>query len=737
MKNPPKLRPLAAALTALFAAPDMLHAQTAKETTAPQIEVISSPLQEDFRTESTQGATRTETPLRDIPQYINVVPQAVIQSQGARTLQDALRNVPGITYAAPEGGTQANQIFYIRGFPSGGDLFIDGVRDIGEYNRDLFATQSVEVLKGPSALIFGRGSTGGVINQVTKRPEPGGLKEVGLSLGTFGEKRVTGDLNLQMSDTSALRLIALGEDSDSSRDTVEVKKVGFAPSVRFGIGTPTEVELSYYFLKTSDVTDYGQPTLGPTFNFRMPPVSMEKYYGFANYDHTDHETHIATFRVDHKFNDALSLRNTLRYAYYRRDMEATIATLATTDVNGKAVTTATPFEQLLVNRQHNKSRDNGDHALINQTDLTWKLETGAIKHTVLTGLELSQESLHRLNYNFDANPGLAGVQAPAATTLLLDPDPFTSLSYTKTPNQRSEAEARTVAVLVQDQLEFTPQWKALLGLRWERYDSEAKVTDAATGVPTATGGPFSRVDKMVSGRAGLIFQPTATQSYYVSYGNSYNPSGELGVYGATGTNLSAINEDLDPEENINAEVGAQWDLASGFQLRTAIFRNEKINQRMVDPTGVTVLEGKRRVDGLEVSAAGQITPNWMIYAAAAFMEGEIVEAAPATQGKKPWGVPYLSGSVWTIYRLGGGWEVGGGAFGSSYYWLDDQNRGEVPGYVRWDATVAYIQKKYDVRLNFFNVFDKTYYIGGYQNNPNRVLPGTPRSAMLTFTYRFD
>ena len=748
-----RLKPSAAAIMMAFAMPS--YGQGTAENALPEVEVTSTSAQksEGFRTDSTSTATRTDTPLRDIPQYINSVPQSVIQSQGATSLRDALRNVPGITYAAPEGGTQNNQLFYLRGFPSGGDLFIDGVRDIGEYNRDLFATDSVEVLKGPSALMFGRGSTGGVINQVSKVPMLESLKQVGVTFGSNGEKRATGDLNLRIGETSALRLVALGEDSNTYRDTVENKQVGVAPSIKFGIGTPTELTLSYYYLQTDGQTDYGQPTLfinSPTVGFfGIPPVGMDTYYGLANHDYSKWDTNIATARIDHRFSDTLSVRNTTRWASYKREMEATIATLNATDANGNPVTRSTPLNLLLANRIHNKARDNDDDVLINQTELTWKVETGAIKHTVLTGLELAREKLDRQNYDFDGDPATTGIQAPSALTPLLGPNPYTSLAYTKTPNDNNVSEADTVAVFVQDQLEFSPAWKALLGVRWERYDSSAKQTDIATGTTVVgmDGNPidFSRVDEMVSGRVGLIWQPGDAQSYYISAGNSYNPSGELGVYGATGTNLSnqAIAS-LDPEENRNYELGAQWDFANGVQVRTAIFRNEKINARLTDPILLTtVLEGKRRVDGIELSVAGRLASNWDIYAAAALMRGEIVEAAPPTgtarptEGNVPWGVPYASGNVWTIYRLGGGWEIGGGAFASSSFWLDDQNLGKAPGYVRYDATAAYVQRKYDVRLNLLNITDKVYYVGGYQNSPNRVLPGQPLTALVSFNYRFD
>jgi catecholate siderophore receptor len=724
--------PLAAAIALAFSSVGPALAQQSApkpEVALPEVKVTAPP--DDFRTDSIPSATRTETPLRDIPQFINVVPQSVIESQGATSLQQALRNVPGITYTAPEGGTQNAAVVWLRGFPAGGDLFRDGLRDIGEYYRDLFATESVEVLKGPAALIFGRGSTAGVINQVSKFADLTTRKEVGLSLGSFGEKRLTADLNLPTSPNNSFRVVALGEQSDTSVDTVQLNQFGIAPSLRIGAGTDTDILLAYYYLNTDSKTSYGQPNLGATFNYLQPPVSLRTYYGLSNYDYTDWQTQIATFRIDQRINEGLTLRNTLRWENYRRQMEATIPSLNTKDALGRPVDVFTPLDLLTVNLTHNKARDNNDTTWINVTDLTWKVATGAVKHTVLTSLELAWESLDRWNYTFGGTT--------TATTSYLTPNNWAVLNYTKTPLTRSPVDTSTVSLLAQDQLEFSPEWKAVLGVRWDRYKADVSTVDYFTAVPTATGGPFSRTDDMWSGRAGLIWQPTAAQSYYVSWGDSYNPSAELGVYGGTATNLNAQTVLLDPEYNVSYEIGGQWDFANGMQLRSAIFRNAKENARMTDPTlGTVSLDGERRVDGVEASLAGQVVRNVTVYANGAYMDGTIVKSGnPLTEGKVPLGVPEWSGSLWAVWRFVPKWEVGGGVFASSYFWMDDQNRAKNPGYARWDATLAYVEPKYDIRLNVFNIFDTKYYQGGYQNNPTRVLPGIPLSAMITFRYRFD
>ena len=718
-------------------------AATKGEVKLPPVNVEAT-RDKGFSTGSTQGATRTDTPLRDIPQTINIVPQSLIRSQGATTLSDALRNVPGISYAAAEGGTQANQLFYLRGFPINQDIFIDGVRDLGEYNRDLFATETIEILKGPSALMFGRGSTGGVINQISKVANRAPRAEVDLSFGSFAQKRATADVNVRPNETSAVRLIGLAENSGSYRYPQGVEKYGFAPSVLKDLGSATELTLSWYYLKSRDVTDYGQPTLfSNTLGFfGFPPVSPRNYYGYANYDFAHYETNIGTARLEHEFDETLSLRQTLRWASYKRQSESTIPSLSPIDANGDPLTVDTPLSLLLVRRNHdtNRSRDNDDTALISQTEVVWKPRTGDVEHTVLAGLELAREKLDRRNYQLDADPELPGVQAPTSTTSYLSPDPYASLSYTKTLNLLSLAEGDTAALYLQDQLALSEEWKALFGVRWERFKADAR-TEALTATPTSTPvGPFERTDRMLSGRAGLTWQPSRTQSYYVSWGNSYNPSGELGVYGGTAnTSLSPSNEDLAPEKNRNIEVRAQWNLAPGLQLRTAIFRTEKTNGRLQDvDTGFTVLAGKRRVDGIEADLTGRVTRDWDVYASVAVMDGKIVTGSPNVQGNTPLGVARLAGSVWSVYRLGYGWEIGGGVRGQTGTWLTDTNvpGSRIPAYAILDATFAYVTDRYEVRLNLYNLTDKRYFIGGYQNAPNRVLPGVPLSGAVTFRYNF-
>jgi catecholate siderophore receptor len=725
-------RPLALALMLASAAPPLAVAQVKVDVVLPTIEVEEA-RDRGFVTDSTRSATRTETPLRDIPQTVNIVPQELIRAQNVTSLADALRNVPGITLTAPEGGTSNQQNFWLRGFPAGGDVFLDGVRDVGEYNHDLFNVESVEVLKGPSALMFGRGSTGGVINQSSKLPFLGNGTEAGATFGTYEQRRITLDSNVTVGERAALRINVMGEDSGSFRDTVETKKYGIAPTLRLGIGTDTDITLSYFYLNDHTPTEYGQPTLGAAGGYAMPPVSVNEYYGLANYDFTHLSTQVGTATIDHHFDTSLSLRETLRWANYRRNMEATIAQ-SLTDLAGLPITATTPLDQVLAVRNHNKTRDNDDTSLVSQTELNWRVDTGDVQHTVLAGLELAREKFDRTTYLWTN---------ALSSTPYLDPDPYTDLAYVKAPGMRTRTQADTAAVYLQDQVALSEELKAVAGVRYEHYRTKFDSVASYSGEPIGTPPSASRTDNMPSGRLGLVWQPTQRQSYYVSWGNSYNPSGELGVYGGTGTNLTAANLDVDPEKNNEYEVGAQWDIGHGVQVRTAIFRNEKTNGRVNDPAlGQSILEGKRRVDGVELEVIGQITRRWQVYAAAAYMDGKVLDGGirnpdgTTTLGGKAMTVPQWSGNVWSKYDLGFGWQAGLGVQATAWRWTDEQNRGKIPGYALVNAMVGYLRPGWDVQLNVNNLFDKRFYVSGYQNNPTFVVPGNPLLVSLTGRYRF-
>ena len=404
-------------------------AQAASEATLPAVKVQDR--KDDFKTESTRSATRTETPLRDIPQFINEVPQALIRSQGATTLQQALRNVPGISYAAAEGGTQANQVFYLRGFPVNQDFFVDGVRDLGEYNRDLFATESIEVLKGPSALMFGRGGSGGLINQTSKVADLLPRKEVGVTFGSFEQKRATADLNLRTSDSSAVRLIALGGGfrllplSAGRRESrVRAQLLDQRRQVHR--------HHALLLLPEREKRHRLRPAHGARGRHVLPLSSgVGRAPTTASRTTTTRTTrrNIATFKIEHEFRQEpepaqrAALGQVTGGSRNRRSHRASTRRMPTAGRSRRRRPTACS----LVTRNHDtdRTRDNADDALINQTDLTWKFDTGR-RQAHAADRPRARRASGSIAGTTRWMPirRSAGVQAPSVVSPLLSPNPY-------------------------------------------------------------------------------------------------------------------------------------------------------------------------------------------------------------------------------------------------------------------------------------------------------------------------
>ncbi|HYC45320.1 MAG TPA: TonB-dependent siderophore receptor [Burkholderiales bacterium] len=708
MKHRFTKRRLAAAI-AMTLAPFAPHAHSAApaEATLPEVKVQDSGAANEYAPAISTVGSKTPTPIRDIPQSITVINRAVLDAQAATSLTDALRNVPGITLSAGEGGVIGDNI-NLRGFSARTDIYMDGMRDRGQYARDTFFLDSVEVLKGPSSLLFGRGSTGGVINQVTKRPDLHARTEVSASVGTDHYYRSTLDFNRAISDTAAFRVAAVAHDAKSTRDVTETNRYGVAPSLRFGIGTPTEFTLAALVQRNRDVPDYGFPLLGG----RPVDAPPERFYGFTD-DAFDQDINVVTATINHRVSPALTLRNQTQYGRYRTDASPTPVAIVGAPAPG------TPLELINANR-NTRDRVLEDSSLVNQTDLIVKAATGGIQHTIVAGVEIAREEFHTDSYTW-TGLGTVNLGNPA-----YGPKPA---SATRALNTATEVDADTFAVYVHDQIDLTKHWKLVGGLRWDRFSADSSQVAAATGVRTELG----RTDKMVSTRAGVIWQPTEMQSYYVSYGTSFNPSAET-------LTLNANTAALAPEKSRSYEIGAKWDfLDGGLMLNTALFRVEKTNARTTDPiTRVQTLEGDIRVDGAELAAVGRITRLWQIIAAYTLLDGEIlssrdVSGAVAAQGKTPQNTPRHTASLWTTYRIAPEWEAGGGLVASSKRFVNNFETAEIAGYTRYDATLAYIQKAYEVRLNLQNITDKTYFETA---SGGRAVPVRGRTAIVTGTFRF-
>jgi catecholate siderophore receptor len=726
--KPGKLKPLVAAVAACMAVlPHAARAQArAPETTLPQVDVRGPSGREDYAPARSSLGGPAPAPLRDIPQTINVVNQAVIEAQGASSLTDVLRYVPGITVSAGEGGQIGNNI-NLRGFSARTDLFLDGMRDRGQVARDVFFLDSVEVLKGPASMLFGRGSTGGIVNQVSKRPALAPLSEVSASVGTDDYRRTTLDLNRPLSDSSAFRLSALAHDAESTRDIVETKRLGIAPSLRFGIGTPTEITLSALLQQNREIPDYGFPLVtenGPGTVAKPIRAPADRFYGYTD-DHFDQDIGVVGARMQHRISPALTLRNQTQLSGYKIDASPTPLG-SVSRLGGGTPTLGTPLELLTALRQ-DRDREIQDTSLYNQTDLVSKIRTGAIEHTLTAGLEVGIDEFHEDRFTWTPTNVPVNLGSPATN----------ARPGTRFQSRRTDTDADSFAVYANDQLDLGKRWKLIGGLRWDRFKAEtAEVNFNAAGAATSQRNE-SKTDKMLSTRAGVIYQPSATRSYYISYGTSFNPSAEA-------VSQSASTADLDPEKNRAYEAGAKWDLLDGdLQLNAAVFRVEKTNARSPDPlTGLQILAGKQRVDGVELGLVGRITPAWQVLAGYTLLHGKTLEspeigtgsnAGIPAEGKTLLNTPRHSASLWTTYRFAPSWEAGAGAVYVSDRYLNDFETAQVDAYTRFDATLAYRQAKYDLRLSLLNLSDELYFETA---SSGRAVPAEGRKALVTLTYRF-
>jgi len=731
------LTPIAAALTFATApgfAQSVLVAEAPRQL--DKVEVVGDQNRDEVRTDTTTIG-KVPTALRDLPQSITVINRAMLSAQGASSLSDALRSVPGITLGAAEGGQIGNNI-NLRGFTARTDIFIDGVRDRGQYYRDTFFIDTIEVLKGPSSMLFGRGSTGGVINQVSKQANLRASNEASVTVGTNDQYRATIDTNQPMSDTSAFRISAMGQNVQTTRDVMTNEDYGIAPTARFGINTPTTVTVSGLFQHNHDMADYGISAL----NGKPAPVDYDNFYGLTD-DRIVQDASVVGVKVEHRFGDRLTLRNQTQYNRTAIDARETnsarVGTFAPSANGGGAFTilptsatgyyTSLPLQSLSVLLQ-SKDKAIVDDSLFNQTDLIANFETGPIKHTLLTGFEIGRDTYQNQSFT-RVDPAITG---PAATTglavvSLADPAYQPSSPRTvRTSGNLVTSNASTMAAYVNDTIELTPQWKLVGGVRFDRYRAVLNNSIPSATAPSEVGQNVTKT----SVRAGAIWQPSQAQSYYLSYGTSFNPSLET-------LTVTSGQQALAPEQNKSYEAGAKWDLLNQkLSVTAAAFRIEKDNARTQISTGVYQLDGNIRVDGAELGITGQLSPSWQVFGGYTFLDAKIVQASAldGTQGKVPANTPRHSATLWTTYNLSRAWEAGTGVAYLSSRYASNTDVVTAPGFVRWDGTVAYRQQAYDVRFNLLNIADKQYINALIPSDGGRSVPGVGRTALLTLTTRF-
>jgi len=658
---------------------------------------------------------------RDVPQSLTIINRNLIEDRNATSLKEALRNVAGLTFNAGEGGRIGDNIT-IRGFGASSDLYLDGMRDNAQYNRDTFNMEKIEVLRGAASMTFGRGSTGGVVNQVAKEPELDRNSVISLTGGTQSYARETADLNQNIGDNSALRINLMKTNSQSNRDVVKHDSLGFAPSLKFGIGTENELLLAYSHLKYDDIPDLGIPI--PTVDSAKPiAVSNDSFYGFANADYQKDSADIFTAKYVHKFDSDNQLTLLARDSHVKRDLRASAPSYN--------LTTG------LVNRNRQARGAVEDTATL-QANYTSKFEFFSMKHELLAGVEYLKERASRWSY-------FAQPSNPATTPFNPDnynlPNGYGATYQRINPIHFSDS---NTGLYMQDLLEFIPNWKLLLGARYDDFKADYSSSTTSTGALVS----YERRDRVFSYRSGLMYQPSKLSTYYASYGTSFNPSGDLyAIEALTSENAKTT----DPEKSINMEIGAKLDFLNGdLSLRGALFRSEKTNERNTDQTNtsVTLLSGKRHTDGVEFEATGKVTSRWEIFGGVALMKAKIDKHVnPHGVGLTPVNTPSISGNFWNTYKITQNWKIGGGVdFVSERHGYSISQTAtsgvyrkptirKVPGYARFDALVQWDNKQYSVKLNIFNLLDKEYFDSIYINGGFGI-PGTNRAGQLTFSYKF-
>lgn len=698
---------LGLALTCAALTPAAAQSQTPAATAAPaQLPTISvqgaqQPESRDYKVDRSASPKNTE-PLLDTPQSITIVPKEVMEERGATTLRDVLRTVPGVTIAAGEGGGPQGDNLKIRGFAANNDLFIDGMRDPGQYNRDPFNLEQVEVSKGASATSSGRGATGGTVNLVTKTPQKQALTAGSLTFGSDRTRRATADFNQPLDAlglaNSALRLNVMGHTQNvEGRDAIKYERWGIAPSFAFGLGTPTRGTISYFHLEEDNVPDYGLPVLNST---AIPAtVRRENFYGFQSLSTERVTTDIGTFKLEHDFNDKISARNQLRLQ--RTARLATVVPPRSANVAADTVS-LTPT-----------GRDTELLSLANQTDVTLKFATGPVGHTVVTGIELARESYDNQPYSYTAVTGRLSVY-----------DWGTRYTGARSLGAKTETVARTIAVYAMDTAKIGEQWEVVGGIRYDRFDAETKIPSTRT--------ELERTDNLVSWRGALVYKPVQNVSLYGSVASSYNPSAESLALNANNT-LTA------PEKNLTYEVGAKWDVfKETLSLNAAIFRVEKTDARETLPGGtVQVLSGVRRVDGFEVGVAGHLTDKWQIFGGYTFQNSEIVDSSTASnKGNAIASTPRHTVNLWTTYELPWNLKIGGGVTWVADRYYSDANLGKIPDYTVFDAMVSYeLRPGIDLQINANNLTDK-FYIERVHTGGGHALPGAGRTVLFSTNFKF-
>lgn len=668
-------------------------------TTLDGIEVVGD--KDAYQVLRISSATKTDTPLRDVPQSVTVISQGLIRDQAMQNMGDVVRYVPGVQMAQGEGHRDAP---ILRGNTSTADFFIDGLRDDVQYYRDLYNVERVEVLKGPGGMIFGRGASGGLINRVTKQADWSNVRNLGLTVGSWDSYRVTGDVDQALNDSLAVRVTGFYEDSDSFRDEVTLERWAINPTLTWRLSDDTQVEVGYEHFEDDRVTDRGVPSyLG-----RPLRIDEATFFGSAELSPTWAEIDALTARVRHEFSPQVTLVNQTRVANYDKFYQ---------NVFPGAYTAAT--NRVAISAYNNLTERKN---ILNQTDLTAKFATGAVQHTLLAGLELGRQetdNYRQTGYFTAVSPTATSDFVTLPNTHYAGPVQFRQ-SATDADNN---SVAKTAALYVQDQIEFSPHWQALLGVRFDRFEADLYNRRTATSLSSS--------DDLVSPRAGLIYKPTEATSIYASYAISYVPRA-----GEQLASLTASNRALDPEKFTNKEVGFKWDIHDALSFTAAVYQLDRTNVAITDPNNPTqsLLVDGQRVKGLELGLAGNLTEQWQVMAGYAYQDSQ-VQTPGAQNGNQLGQVPENSFSLWNRYDFTPRFGAGLGVIYRDDVFVSSDQAVVLPSFTRVDAAVYYaITPSLRLQANIENLLDEEYYASAHSNT--NIMPGTPRALRVGIDWRF-
>jgi catecholate siderophore receptor len=692
------LRTLIACLLATTAAgPALADDAGATPTSLPKVTVTGEHDSNGYLAERSRTATKTDTPLLDVPQSVSVVTRDLMQDQSMQGLGDLMRYVPGAGMAQGEGNRDT---VILRGNSSTSDFFVDGVRDDVEYFRDLYNLDRVEVLKGPNAMIFGRGGAGGIVNRVTRQANRQPVREVSLRGGSWDNRRATADFGGALSERAAARVMGVYEDSGSYRDGVDFERRGLNPTFAWQPGDATVVRLSYEYYDYERTADRGQPSDGS----RPFAADPSTFFGDPTLSTTDATVNLASVVVDHAFGNGVQLRNRTQFGDYDKFYQNVFA--------GGAVDRATGLVPLAAYNNAQR-REN----LFNQTDLNFAFDTGAVGHEVLAGLELARQvtdSFRQTGYFGGTDLSLL---VPAG-----DPTVSVPVSFRQSETDAdNHGRATITAVYVQDQVRLSQDWIAVLGLRYDSFDMDFRNHRTGERIETS--------DDPVSPRGGIIYKPAEDVSLYASYSQSFVPRA-----GSQLSSLTPVNAAFDPEEFENTEVGAKWDLRPDLALTAAVFRLDRTNVVIPDPADPTlsILVDGQHTEGVELGVSGRVSDAWSVQGGYAYQDGELTERLG---GKRLAQLPKHVASLWNRYDFNPAWGIGLGVTYQSDMFAAADNLVTLDGFTRVDAAVFYAPtERLRLQLNVENLLDEEYYPNAHNNN--NITPGSPLAIRAAVTADF-